>query len=178
MPVTVLLVPMVGKSTAVISAIVFSLLLLVSTLGIAFASSGNWVELTRFTGSGQVNQTESFNCDHVEWRLKWSFNPNPNVELKPPLMFHLRVYEVGGELVEFFIATSQTSGTLNYNRTGSFWLFIDEMYVENYTVIIEQNIDSIPEFSSWTILPLLLATTITVILYRKKLHRTPKQQSY
>ena len=36
----------------------------------------------------------------------------------------------------------------------------------------------IPEFPSWTILPLLLATTLTVIIYRKKLYKTQTQQSY
>jgi hypothetical protein len=36
----------------------------------------------------------------------------------------------------------------------------------------------IPEFPSWAILPLLLAATLTVILYRKKMHRTRIQQSY
>jgi parallel beta-helix repeat protein len=38
--------------------------------------------------------------------------------------------------------------------------------------------DAIPEFPSWTILPLLLVTTLTAIIYRKKLHRKQTQQSY
>ena len=139
---------------------------------VAFASSDNWVEVARFAGSGQINRTESFNCTHVEWRIRWSFNPMPNVELRPPLMFHLRVYDVGGELVEFFISTGQTSGTLNNNRTGSFWLYLDEMYVENYTVIVEQNIESIPEFPSWTSLLVLMVAVVAVILvYRINLRK-------
>jgi len=36
----------------------------------------------------------------------------------------------------------------------------------------------IPEFPSWTILPLLLFATVVVIIYRKKLYRTQTQQSY
>jgi len=36
----------------------------------------------------------------------------------------------------------------------------------------------IPEFPSWTILPLLLVTTLASIIYRKKLYRTQTQQSY
>jgi len=36
----------------------------------------------------------------------------------------------------------------------------------------------IPEFPSWTILPLLLAATLAAAIYRKKLHRTQTQQSY
>jgi len=37
---------------------------------------------------------------------------------------------------------------------------------------------NIPEFPSWTILPLLLVTTLAAIIYRKKLYRTQTQQSY
>jgi len=36
----------------------------------------------------------------------------------------------------------------------------------------------IPEFPSWTILPLLLVTTLASIIYKKKLYRTQTQQSY
>ena len=35
----------------------------------------------------------------------------------------------------------------------------------------------IPEFPSWTILPLLVLTIVVVIVYRKKLYRTQTQQS-
>jgi hypothetical protein len=52
-------------------------------------------------------------------------------------------------------------------------------YVATWTHTIYFTIDtSIPEFPSWTILPLLLATTLTAIIYRKKLHRKQTQQSY
>jgi hypothetical protein len=45
--------------------------------------------------------------------------------------------------------------------------------------IIKTDPDGIvPEFPSWTILPLLLLATVAVIIYRKKLHRTQTQQSY
>jgi hypothetical protein len=36
----------------------------------------------------------------------------------------------------------------------------------------------IPEFPSWTILPLLVLTIMVAIIYRKKLYRTQTQQSY
>jgi hypothetical protein len=43
---------------------------------------------------------------------------------------------------------------------------------------VETSPSAIPEFPSWTILPLLLLATMVVIVYRKKLHRTQTQQSY
>jgi len=42
----------------------------------------------------------------------------------------------------------------------------------NFLVIKTDEFGTIPEFPSWAILPLLLVTTLTVIIYRKKLHRT------
>jgi len=63
----------------------------------------------------------------------------------------------------------------------------DELYAiggkterDNYSAINEKYtpIDYIPEFPSWTILPLLLAATLAAAIYRKKLHRTQTQQSY
>ena len=44
--------------------------------------------------------------------------------------------------------------------------------------LVKTNAQGIPEFPSWTILPLLLAATVVVIVYRKKLYRTQTQQSY
>ena len=53
----------------------------------------------------------------------------------------------------------------------------------NETVYIDYHplmepVPVIPEFPSWTILPLLLVTTLAAIIYRKKLYRTQTQQSY
>ena len=169
------MVPLVGERKGIIITVLFSLFLLSSTLGIAFASSGNWVEVARFTGMGRL-ETDSFDCTHVDWRIRWSFNHSIELgPLGPPLAFTLQVYTVSGELVESFMATSQTSGTLNYNRTGSFWLSINEMYVDNWTVIVEQNIDSIPEFPSWIILPLLMILALVVIVMKKTMLKGRKE---
>ena len=56
----------------------------------------------------------------------------------------------------------------NYDHPGSsdFWL----VKTDEHGII--------PEFPPWTILPLLLATTLAAIIYRKKMHRTQTQQSY
>ena len=157
------------KKACICSAVIFSLILVGSLSSMVFASSENWVEVARFTGSGQLNQSESFSCTHVDWRIRWSFNPSPNVEPNSLLMFHLRVYEVEGELVELFFSPDQTSGTLNYNRTGSFWLYITDISVENYTVIVEQNIDSIPEFPSWIILSMFIVAAFLITIFKTKI---------
>jgi len=49
---------------------------------------------------------------------------------------------------------------------------ISENNQDNYPLMNPVETTVIPEFPSWTILPLLLATTLIVITYRKKLYRT------
>ncbi|MBT8171975.1 hypothetical protein KJN74_03805, partial [Candidatus Bathyarchaeota archaeon] len=41
--------------------------------------------------------------------------------------------------------------------------------VPSYTIIVEQNIESIPEFPSWIILPILLSGRLVVVELKKKL---------
>ena len=62
----------------------------------------------------------------------------------------------------------QTSGILKvYNQSGSFYINVDAS-IKNYTIIVEQNINSIPEFPSWAILPLLAVGSISIIIFKKK----------
>ena len=165
-----MLVPLVGKRQASIIAILVSLFLFGSMSDAAFASSGNWVEVSRFNGTIWGGSTEPFTCDHVDWRIKWSYEPTPGDTSVFPLRFRFNVVEVGGKLVEFFIPPSnQIGGTLNINQTGEFYIAIDTMYVENYTVIVEQNLESIPEFPSWIILPLFLIATVFALVIKKKI---------
>ena len=57
--------------------------------------------------------------------------------------------------------------TKAFDRDGDFWL----VKTDEHGII--------PEFPSWTILPLLLFATVVVIIYKHKLPKTPnKQQSY
>ena len=80
----------------------------------------------------------------------------------------------GGEAGEYSRSLVETSDggyaltgeTLPVTGAVDFWLIkTDEFGI-------------IPEFPSWAILPLLLAATLTAIIYRKKLSKTPNQRSY
>lgn len=131
-------------------------------------SDPNWVEVAKFTGSNQVNQTPTFDCNHAEWRIRWkvnwSFEPNPS---EFPMFFTFNVYDTQEELVDTYFDIFNTNGALNYNRTGSFWLFIDTMYVKNYEIIVEQNVDSIPEFSSAVFFGAIFVAGSTAFLFKK-----------
>jgi hypothetical protein len=154
----------------------------------------NWVEVTRFTkesvpstwwGSPSGN-TDYFNCDHVEWRIRWEYTPHPAVPQYAAL--YVEVYEkeedviwrgflrAEGESVLIDVireyGMSETSG-VSYinNQTGRFYMFISGSNIEDFTIIVEQDTDSIPEFPSWTIIPSVLIATVALLLFKKRLSK-------
>jgi hypothetical protein len=84
-----------------------------------------------------------------------------------------QTYESGRFQSAYSLVETSDGG---YALVGFMWLmmsgdiFIWAVKTDEYGII--------PEFPSWTILPLLLAATLTAIIYRKKLYRTQTQQSY
>jgi len=60
----------------------------------------------------------------------------------------------------------------NTDGTGDTPYTIDEHNQDNQPLMKPIEIDTIPEFPSWTILPLLITTTLAAIIYRRKLHST------
>ena len=171
-----MLVPVLGERKALaLIVLLVCFCLLVSTSGIVFASSGNWVEVTRFTDEGINFPTDTFTIDHVEWRIRWEYEPLPEVPEEHPT-FYVYVYaqEYPGTWFESIEkrGSEETNGTLYiHDRNGTFFLMIIRA-VQSYTLIIEQDLTSIPEFPSWTILPIVLLVTLVVMVYKKKLSNT------
>jgi len=155
---------------------------------------GNWVEVTRFTKESVPStwwgdpsgNTEYFNCDYVEWRIRWEYTPHPAVPQYASL--YVEVYEKKEDVIwrGFLRAegksvlidvireygTSETSGvSYIHNQTGRFYMLISGSNIEDFVIIVEKDTDSIPEFPSWIILPLFLIATIAVTFYKKKLTR-------
>ncbi len=163
-----------GERKVAIVAVLFSLFISGSMSGVVFASSGNWVEVIRFEGN-ESTQTESFTCDHVEWRIRWEYVPSfqptesiffsvftyPREEGVRGSMYVNSIIEIGSE------KRSGTSYVHDYQST--FFMIINVIGTENYTIIVEQDIGSIPEFPSWIILPLFLIVTFVAILAKKRL---------
>lgn len=150
-----------------------SLLLLTTiTPSIGFATSGNWSEVTRFTGSGtDIHTTDYFTCDHVEWRIRWVYVPGsqyPNLT-----SFSVFTYPQGEDImytdVIMKMGAEDTNGTSYiHDNKGTFYMKINVGGTESYTLIVEQDLDSIPEFPSWIILPLFLVVALFGIIIRKK----------
>ena len=135
-------------------------------------SSENWVEVTRFTGN-EDTQTESFTCDYVEWRIRWNYSTVFHLHQKTLGLFGLNVFEKEPKSLVSSFGSEPTigseNGTLSLSENGTFYLQIYAFNIYDYSVIIEQNIESIPEFPSWTILPLILTITLFSVVVKRKL---------
>lgn len=160
---------------ATLIVVLFGFCLLMSTSSIAFASSDNWVEIITFThsvsGLAFLHPTSHFTVDYVDWRIRWEVNPGNASERGTS--FNAYVFpETSGTSIEemhYTIGTEKTTGIKNiYNHRGSFYIVVQTTNIDDIKLIIEQNIDSIPEFPSWTILPLFLIATLFGIIIRKK----------
>ncbi|MFW9853371.1 MAG: hypothetical protein ACFFDS_10535 [Candidatus Thorarchaeota archaeon] len=143
----------------------------------AFASSENWVEVVRFSYSGpdphEYRITEPFTCDHVDWRIRWEFYFE-HTHFPEFGHFSVRTYPKGENTsideihVDGFGERNGTSYI--FNNKGEFYMRISTLsVVTSYTIIVEQNLDSIPEFPSWILLPLFFVVTWFGIIIRKKL---------
>ena len=172
-----------GNKRAALSVLLFCLCAFVSTSGIALASSGNWVEVTRFTGieTGEIT-TEPFTCDYVEWRIRWNSSPAYARRSGARVgLFMIQVYNhsTGKYVSSVGNGPSNKSeiGTLSLNENGTFHLNIGGLFRGEYLVIVEQNIESIPEFPSWTpLLIMLLSVSILVFIYKRRIQNQGRQK--
>ena len=154
---------------------VLSIALLFFTSSIALVSSENWSEVTRFTGSGtDIRTTDYFTCDHVEWRIRWEYVPDS--QYSDLTSFSVFTYPIkeghqGPMYINFIMKTgnNDTSGTSYIHEyPGTFHMNINVGATESYTIIVEQDLDSIPEFPSWLVIPIFLAATLFVIVFKKR----------
>jgi hypothetical protein len=141
-----------------------------------FPSSENWVEVTTLSGSGGIGSTKTFTVDHADWRIRWEIEPSNHSERQSFLVYVFPATGIKGseqwiESIQHF-GTEETTGVANiYNHSGSFYMDVLAS-IDSYTMIIEQNTDSIPEFPSWMILPIFVLTTIAIIFCKNRLDKT------
>ena len=138
-------------------------------------TSADWNEVTRFSGSGSEKYTSDyFTCDYEEWRIRWAYVPTtqqPDFAFFSVFTYPESEGDRGATYVNEIMktGTADTNGTsFIHNYQGTFHMYIDVEETESYTIIVEQNLNSIPEFPSGTILPLFLIATFVGIIVRKK----------
>jgi hypothetical protein len=140
--------------------------------------SDNWVEVTRFIGTKGFT-TDAFVCNHTEWRIRWEFDPG---QWLFPDLYTLKVttYKMG-ESTAYNQIIEPPNGNLKgvelLNQSGTFYMKIDSGLSDSYTIIIEENIDSIPEFPSLT--PLMITVIVGVavlVIYRRSLRKQAQRR--
>ncbi len=154
---------------ATIVTALFCLCMLVSTVGFAFAASGNWVEVVTFSEEQpRFGETDSFTIDHEEWRILWEYEID---QVNLTAFFFDVINNDTHQLVGNYsnnIDLNITQGV--YNITGAPGAFYLDMGSNglSYSITIEQNVDSVPEFGSWIVIPVTLGTVLFVVAYKKR----------
>ncbi|MFA5364123.1 MAG: hypothetical protein WC325_02960 [Candidatus Bathyarchaeia archaeon] len=162
-----------GERTSFALLLFLSTLVMFSTLCVVFAESPNWSVVTSFSGGNGIITTDEFICHNVEWRIRWSFSPRTD----NPEFTSFQVYVYSTESKSYFASikksgTEETSGSLIVaNHTGTFYLEIIASIGNSYSITIEKNLNSIPEFASWMIVPLCLTASLVVVGFRKKIRK-------
>ena len=149
-----------------------------------FALSENWIEVATFTENDGDGPTNQFTCNHVDWRIKWQYTPSSNPHTTVftiDILSHQNnttttLYTVGNNGLKqptqsVFGQLNQTGTCYVTGQNGAFSLNIFT-FAPSYTIIIEENLESIPEFSSSIILPLFLFGTLFALIFKtRKCHK-------
>jgi len=148
---------------------ILSFVLLSFLLCSNLAGAVSWVEVTRFTGSGDYI-TDYFTCNHAEWRLDWNYTPAPSY---PTLAsFAIYIYPKNENVSIFSVlqtGNTTTSGTTYaHDQQGEFYLKFLAANLQSYAVIISQDVDSVPEFSPIVLLLMFAAGIVVAMILGKK----------
>lgn len=167
----ILLVVVLKTKQTTIVTVVFCLSLLVMTLDAVFAESENWIEIATFSEDRpRFGETNSFTVEHSEWRILWEYEID---EANLTAFF----FDVKNNDTHQLVGNYSNNGALDktqgiYNitgTTGNFYLDLGSNGL-SYSITIEQNIDSVPEFGSWIVIPIALGASLFVVAYKKQ-HR-------
>jgi len=148
-----------------------------------FANSSNWTEVVSYAGSGTGSgASPPFTINHTEWRIIWEYTPQFEFGSQNDFDFWIIPEENRSDYSRASMAVVsvnhpiEQNGTLYIsNVTGTF--FIETVPCSSdWSITVEQDVNSVPEFPSWIILPLFLMATFSAIIYKKRLHhQRPKK---
>ena len=149
-----------------IASLALLTIMLVMPMTISLAKAVTWVEVTRQSGSAFPDPAEfsmQFECNHIEWKIKWSYDA-----VGSPWE-SLLLIQKNGDLIVYSDGYISKSGVRYiHNEAGNFSLGITCLNIYEYTIIIEQDIDSIPEFTPVALIIALIAVSIFVVALSKK----------
>ena len=161
---------------------IFALIFLFLLLGTNLARGFTWSEVARFPeywGTApnvlREKRTGNFTCNYAEWRIVWNYTPLSTVDPEN-VYFNILIYRTNE--TNYITSMNQqgnttTNGTMYINnQTGEFYLKFLVYNVLEATAVIEQDIQTAPEFSPLVLLSLFATGTLAaVILSRRRLSK-------
>jgi hypothetical protein len=149
--------------------ILLVVLFLLSYLLIIPVHASTWVQVTTFTGATTMN-TDYFIVNCTEWRLNWSYMPSVGIEQYAG--FYVSAHEKNGDMPIYIYQSGNTtlSGvSYAHNANGTFYLSINVANLASYTIIIEEDFDTvIPEYSNIILIAILALTVVVAIVCKKQ----------
>ncbi len=155
-----------------IGLLFFLLCIPVFSIDNVFGTSQSWEEVTRFDRIGSwFGNTTAFTIYHNNWRIRWEYEmADPNLTA---FFFDVKIQDT-----DVIIANYSNSGKLDITQgilnitgyEGDFYLFVGNN-ANSYSIIVEQDMESIPEFPSWIILPFFIVATLAVMIGKNKLRK-------
>jgi hypothetical protein len=135
------------QSLRIIILLLFLVLMLVP---IQLVRAEHWVEVVRFEGRRDIFTTAPFVCNYSVWRIRYESYSGDRFPMIIPGVYTLNItiYRQG-ETTDYIdrISEEPTQGMYYYhlirNNTGSFYMNISTGYSDSYSIIIEQNTDSV-----------------------------------
>ena len=116
---------------------------------------GNWGKVAIFTGERSGITTESFTCDHVEWRINWKVDTTHmhfnfanyilQITTFPEDTINDYIDFINGSFSSIYDPANHRAGGTSHiqDNAGTFYMRIKSSpYVDSYRVIVEQNTDS------------------------------------
>lgn len=167
------------------------LFLIIAFIQLQCAKAEHWVEVVRYEGTSAVFMTAPFTCNYSEWRIRYESNVETHFPMIIPGVYILNITTYPQGEVENStnyinkISVGPTQGQYYYqlikDHPGTFYMNISTGYSDNYSIIVEQNIDSVyatatpPSTASptptasnpptWSIpVEIIVATTITIVI--------------
>ena len=119
---------------------------------------GNWSKVVIFAGSRSRESiiiTDSFTCDHVEWRINWKVDTTHmhfyftnyilQITTFPEGTINAYIDYINGSFSSIYDPANHRAGGTSYiyDNAGTFYLRIKSSpYVDSYRIMVEQNTDS------------------------------------
>jgi len=134
----------------------------------------NWQQFHYWNGYEPPNTSKFFlEPEHEWWQIRWHYVPLNNESYY--LGFEIYIYKEAVDMYfyyEAFGTEGDTEGKYRFVELGRFmviWHLANITYVEIWG---EQDLDSIPEFPSFIILPVFMMITVLAVIVYKRKHQT------